>query len=63
MKMVYKRIKKTVPYCEKCEKEILGNGSIMFPYWCACGEWSYDATKNDYILISNEEKPYERSSL
>ena len=48
--MQYKRVKKTVPWCEKCNSEIYGNGSMMIPYHCKCGEWQYDRSKSDYIL-------------
>lgn len=50
--MEYKRIKKLVPYCKKCDKEIRGDGSLINPYWCDCGPWEYDTKKNDYVLNS-----------
>jgi hypothetical protein len=52
-KMEYKRIKKTVRYCSKCEMELLGNGSITFPFWCNCGQWHYDNEEKCYILETN----------
>ena len=48
--MKYKTIKKLVPYCEICKSEVLGNGSMITPYHCKCGEWGFDDDKNDYIL-------------
>lgn len=48
--MEYKKIKKLVPWCEKCQSEIIGNGSILTPYNCKCGEYKYDRDKNDYVL-------------
>lgn len=52
--MKYKKVKKLVPWCDKCNKEILGNGSILTPYNCDCGDWEYDDEKRDYILICNK---------
>jgi len=48
--MKYKTIKKLVPFCHTCQKEIRGNGSIITPYICKCGFWEFDEEKNDYIL-------------
>jgi len=48
--MKYKRVRRVVPWCDKCQSEITGNGSIIFPYKCNCGEWVYDPEKNDYVL-------------
>lgn len=41
-------IKKLVPYCKDCKKEINGNGSILSPYTCDCGKWEFNEEKNDY---------------
>ncbi len=54
-KMKYKTIKKSVPFCNKCNKEIRGNGSMVTPYWCDCGLWEWNG-KNDYELRSNPKK-------
>lgn len=48
--MNYKRIKKTVPYCKKCNREITGDGSMISPYRCNCGVYIYDNNRKDYIL-------------
>uniref|UniRef100_A0A6H2A4T9 Uncharacterized protein n=2 Tax=viral metagenome TaxID=1070528 RepID=A0A6H2A4T9_9ZZZZ len=37
----YKTIKQRVPYCDKCNSEIWGNGSIVTPYECKCGKYEY----------------------
>ncbi len=57
--MKYKRIKKLVPFCESCQKEIQGNGSIATPYYCDCGLWEFNYIKNDYLL--NEKKIYNKN--
>ena len=48
--MNYKKIKKLVPFCEKCQSEIQGNGSVLLPYHCKCGKYKYDNLKKDFIL-------------
>jgi hypothetical protein len=48
--MKYKKIKKAVPYCDKCNHEIWGNGSVIIPHQCNCGIYEYDFKKKDYIL-------------
>lgn len=48
--MKYKTIKKVVPFCEKCQEEIQGNGSLMLPYRCSCGVWVFDFKEGDYYL-------------
>jgi hypothetical protein len=53
--MKYKTIKKTVPFCDKCNQEIKGNGSLATPYCCDCGLWEWNG-KNDYELRPNPEK-------
>jgi hypothetical protein len=53
--MKYKIIKKSVPWCEKGNHEIRGNGSMVTPYWCDCGLWEYDHDANDYLLNGKNE--------
>ena len=48
--MKYKKIKKLVPFCEKCNREITGDGSILRPYNCNCGIWENENKKRDYIF-------------
>ena len=52
--MKYKKVKKLVPWCETCKKEIRGNGSELSHYRCDCGEWKFDTEKFDYILEKKE---------
>ena len=40
--MKYKTVKKSVPWCDACNQEITGNGSINTPYECGCGEWKWE---------------------
>jgi hypothetical protein len=54
--MKFKKVKKLVPWCEKCKSEIMGNGSGLNPYRCKCGEWKYNRNKNDYVLKINQLK-------
>ena len=46
----YKTVKKAVPWCDKCDTEITGNGSSVLPYECDCGIWRYDREVDDYVL-------------
>ena len=39
---------KYVPWCEKCKKEIKGDGSVISPYECDCGKWEWDEEKKNY---------------
>ena len=48
--MKYKKIQKLVPWCNKCNTEIEGNGSFVFPYQCKCGEYYWNKEKLDYEL-------------
>jgi hypothetical protein len=41
MQPQYKYVKKQVPFCPKCGKELLGDNSILYPYVCDCGQWHY----------------------
>jgi len=53
--MKYKKIQKLVPYCFSCNTEVRGNGSLVFPYQCKCGEYKWDSEKLDYFL--EKQKP------
>ena len=44
--MKYKRVQKSVPHCGDCEEELRGNGSIVMPYNCSCGEWEVFRDRN-----------------
>lgn len=39
MKIEYKRIKIAMPHCGDCKEQLLGDGSLMSPFRCSCGEW------------------------
>ena len=51
--MKYKRVYKTVPWCYKCDQEIIGNGSINYPYLCKCGKHEFDEELREYKLKDN----------
>lgn len=49
--ILYKRVKKAVPHCNVCGEELGGNGSVVLPYTCSCGEWEFQwGTIGDYII-------------
>ena len=54
LQMKYKQIKKLVPYCEICNSEIKGNGSVISPYECQCGKYEWNEEKRDYILTKTK---------
>jgi len=39
MKIIYKTTKVIMPHCPKCKNVLGGNGSVILPYYCECGEW------------------------
>ena len=49
-KMIYRRIKILKPFCNVCDKQIHGNGSLNDPYFCDCGEWKYDTEKFNWYI-------------
>ncbi|HEC66396.1 MAG TPA: hypothetical protein ENI23_14005 [bacterium] len=42
---VYKKVKVAMPHCNVCEEQLRGNGSLMRPHNCSCGEWKTDWLK------------------
>lgn len=48
--------KKLVPFCEECDEELDGNGSIVSPYSCPAGEWKYDLEANCYKLTPKTDE-------
>lgn len=38
---IYKQKKINVAWCEKCNSQIMGNGSIVQPYSCECRSYKY----------------------
>jgi len=51
---IYKIVKISKPHCSICKEMLLGNGSIVLPYWCRCGEWKVDIKTGEYNLIKNK---------
>ena len=39
MKIIYKKTAVIMPHCPECKNVLSGNGSILLPYYCLCGEW------------------------
>ena len=37
----YKQVQRVIPICTKCESSVMGNGSILTPYYCKCGTYEY----------------------
>jgi len=48
-----KTIKKSVYWCSDCNQEIVGNGSMINPYRCKCGEYEFKDFNEDYKLKLN----------
>ena len=44
-----------MPHCPVCKSMLGGNGSVILPYYCECGEWKpkdvYDF-KGEYEIIT-----------
>ena len=55
MKIIYKSTKLVMPHCPICKSMLGGNGSVILPYYCECGEWNpkdiYDF-KGEYEIIA-----------
>ena len=49
-KIEYKFVKVLMPHCTKCKEQLQGNGSMITPYECKCGEWEYSFKIKDYKL-------------
>ena len=49
----YKKIKVLAPFCPICDKQVRGDGSIVNPYHCDCGDWEIEMDDKDwhYVLI------------
>lgn len=54
--IIYKRHQILDLYCPNCNKFLSGNGSVMSPYTCQCGEWERDWETLDYYLSKKNEK-------
>lgn len=46
MKIKYKQVKIPMPHCSDCGDMLLGNGSIIIPYYCSCGTWRVKLDEN-----------------
>lgn len=49
---IYKRVKMAVEHCPRCGGQMRGNGSMVLPYRCDCGEWQYDYSLSAYTIKS-----------
>ena len=47
---IYKQLKRLVPHCSDCKEKLMGNGSIVSPYYCRCGEWETDRDSNYRVI-------------
>lgn len=61
MKPTYKQVKILKPHCSICGERLQGNGSIVLPYKCSCGEWEWEwhSTENqtsELKLKQNEKE-------
>ena len=57
MKIIYKQVKTIMPHCPKCKNMLGGNGSVLLPYYCECGEWKPKDTwdfKGEYEIIKSK---------
>ena len=57
MKIIYKSVKCIMPHCPRCKSALGGNGSIMLPYYCECGEWRPKDSlnfKGEYKILAKE---------
>lgn len=50
MKIEFRTVERTVPHCGDCAEVLSGNGSLILPYRCECGDWEYDSEKGEYSL-------------
>lgn len=50
MKIIYKKVTEKKPFCSICNEQLVGNGSVMYPYKCSCGEWQFNGYNNKYEL-------------
>lgn len=47
---VQHKARKTHDYfCSKCQQFLQGNGSVITPYKCACGEYKYNFERRMYV--------------
>lgn len=37
-----------MPHCNVCGEQLRGNGSVIIPYRCKCGEWEWDFVNSNY---------------
>jgi len=41
VKMIYKKVKISMPHCPECKERLMGDGATLNPYRCKCGIWHY----------------------
>ena len=47
---VFKRVHMSMAHCPRCNETMTGNGSMVMPYRCKCGEWQYDYSLSAYTI-------------
>ncbi len=56
MKLKYKKIRVSVPFCPICDEQLQGSNSLAFPYKCKCGIWKRDMNNvTEWNLVKVEE--------
>lgn len=52
MRIKYKKVKQSVPFCGDCGERLSGNNSYYNPYYCECGIWEAtgEAGENEFVL-------------
>ena len=54
LQIIFKKVKTFKPFCPVCNEMLMGNGSIMFPYWCECGTWKHDDQCRYWTITKDE---------
>lgn len=47
--VIYKSHTVRDEFCTVCQSFLLGNGSMVLPWRCACGEYEFDWAKVGYV--------------
>ena len=58
MKIKYKQVKTLQPHCGDCGEQIQGNGSMVLPYTCSCGEWLFDLAEEEYVPFYEKDPDF-----
>jgi hypothetical protein len=54
--LIYKKHIVVELYCPNCNQFLGGDGSVVFPYFCQCGNWKRDWETLDYYLTKKNER-------